>query len=156
MDAGPAFKLESVSSGHRRCYACRRFKPPSEFYTHRTKGWCEDCKDCRRASNRLLARRLDARLGTEDVVYFIGSPTDPGFPIKIGRSRGLAGRLTKLRDGCPFEIDVLAVVRCSSLAEAKALERRFHNEFSRHRLGTREWFSAATEIHDKIRELAGR
>ena len=82
-----------------------------------------------------------------DQVYFIGSPSQPSSPIKIGFTTDLKKRLKSLQTGSPNKLEVLAVVEAGG-----AQERAYHEQFAAHRLNG-EWFDPHPDILAEIARL---
>lgn len=80
-------------------------------------------------------------------VYFIGSPSQPGSPIKIGFTTDLKKRLKSLQTGSPNKLEVLAAIEAGG-----SQERAYHDQFAAHRLHG-EWFEPHPDILAEIARL---
>jgi hypothetical protein len=79
------------------------------------------------------------------LVYFIGCKDF----VKIGFTTDLTRRLNDLQNCVPFKLKVHAKINGCSIADEKALHRRFE----KHRTEFGEWFRYAIEIQDYVYDL---
>lgn len=78
-------------------------------------------------------------MDTTGYVYFIGNKEE-GY-VKIGMTgpdNGADSRISSLQTGCPFELELIAHIRCDGI-DARIVERDFHCLFS-HCKTKGEWF----------------
>ena len=71
-------------------------------------------------------------------VYLIKCINKDGF-IKIGVARNVQSRLETMQTGCPYELKILASIKCMSKGQAYGIERSLHYLFGRDRVRG-EWF----------------
>lgn len=77
-------------------------------------------------------------------VYFLGGA---GGAVKIGYSRDVPSRLSRLRSGNPTRLRLLAIVE-----GGEPLERSYHDRFEAARID-REWFKRTPEMSEEIARL---
>lgn len=76
------------------------------------------------------------------MIYYIGSEEHPY--IKIGYTKDLVRRLTKMQSDSPFTLVVYKTIEGDSLLEEK-IHKRFHHL---HKRG--EWYKKTEEILDEV------
>jgi len=79
------------------------------------------------------------------MIYFIQQ--EGGGPIKIGHSRDIKLRLSKLQSGYPYKLTLLGYVRGGCYEE-----KRLHKVFRKHRLNG-EWFLPSRRVLTVISKL---
>lgn len=82
-------------------------------------------------------------------VYFIRAKL--GGPVKIGIAKDVEQRLAALQTGCPFELEVLAVIPHG----ARKMERLLHRQFKSTRIHG-EWFQPSDALSSFVANLGAK
>jgi hypothetical protein len=97
-------------------------------------------------NGQLIPTRADA---VDGLVYFVTCTTSPHYPVKIGWTKNLAGRLEKMQGGNPNVLTVLVAV-----AGTYKDERELHRRFKLHHIRG-EWFQRSSDLLAYIASLTG-
>lgn len=100
-----------------------------------------------RALNQISIKRV---IGSSRL-YLIGRPDVQDYPIKVGIATDPATRLTKIRPGSPFLLDVLYKTEMMPSPLTRALEFECHRRLSSYKLRS-EWFDVARSKAIKVIE----
>lgn len=73
---------------------------------------------------------------TKDYLYVIGREEGP---VKVGIATAPLKRLTALRTGCPFKVEILHIQPMRDREHARSHEKTFHAVYQENRLSG-EWF----------------
>lgn len=86
------------------------------------------------------------------IVYFIGNSKARVVKIGMSSREDPEERLSALQTGCPYDLEVMAVVNCGEFPPGK-IERGFHDTFHEHLLRG-EWFRYSGLLEDMVRFLS--
>lgn len=78
------------------------------------------------------------------MIYFITSPSIQWYPVKIGHAKYPEGRLGDLQVGCPWPLEIVAL-----LPGGRVVEQILHLKFRRQRM-LGEWFRNEGEVRDAM------
>jgi hypothetical protein len=66
-------------------------------------------------------------------------------PVKIGISINLVWRLNSFQAGSPLPLEIVAGIKCSSIANAQIIETKAHQELNARRVWG-EWFAIESDV----------
>lgn len=72
--------------------------------------------------------------------------------MKIGKARDPEQRLRDLQTGCPYQLKIIAKIKCRSDRHALEVERLAHKYFDRYRMRG-EWFKCSDFVVMKAWEF---
>lgn len=93
---------------------------------------------------RFLLDSCKSRRTFPRVIYFITSNAIQWYPVKIGYAKHPEGRLVDLRVGCPWPLEIFAL-----LPGGRDVEQVLHLKFREYRMQG-EWFRNEGEVRDAM------
>jgi hypothetical protein len=63
-------------------------------------------------------------------VYFVKTVAHPQM-LKIGKANDVAARIAQLQTGCPYQLQLIGVLKCRSEMHALTIEQTTHRVFQR-------------------------
>ena len=77
-------------------------------------------------------------------VYFIRTKGKPSR-IKIGKARDPEKRMAAIQTGCPYPLELMAKIKCTSDRHAYSVEKAVHDVMAKYRKQG-EWFRASDKV----------
>ncbi len=88
-------------------------------------------------------------------VYLIACRTDHSLPVKIGKTKSLARRLSNIQTGCPYQITHAFTITSEYQEEVDGLEKLLHQLLKNRTRG--EWYDGSDafflSLHQLLRKI---
>jgi len=78
-------------------------------------------------------------------VYFVKTKAHPQM-LKIGKANDVVMRIAQLQTGCPYQLQLIGMLKCKSEMHARTIEQTAHRVFQRARKRG-EWFEYSRHVH---------